>query len=323
MVKEEKFAVKVSVFRRFLWILKRIARYSLSNVARVVIFLSELARVRFEVKREINQYIDDYCLRHDFSKLISKVLNEKIVHLDVGASGGPIAVVKKYSRFFNMILCEPVPKEVEPLLEKGYKVIPKALYKEVGEVTLFETRLPYGSSIYKPQGPYLDFYNPDPNYLSLYDTVRTTSVQCSTISKELSDLKVTEIDFLKLDTQGSELDILKGLGNYRPLVIISEIEYLPLYHEQPTAYEVCQYIFNLGYIAFALPSSPSPTFCPVYGEGCFMPSWVDPRGIDLILSREEKYIALMLMFGQGKVLKFVNSKIKLRNRDFIEFLKVN
>ena len=53
-----------------------------------------------------------------------------------------------------------------------------------------------------------------------------------------------------------------------------------------------------------------------------MPSWVEPEGIKLIQSREEKYIALMLMFGQGKILKFVNKKIRLKNKGFIESLNV-
>ena len=315
-----KSGKEVTIFRKFLRVLKKIVLRSLEKVVNIVIFLCESARIRFELKCYINRRFDDYCLRQDYSDLISKIFSEKITHLDVGASGGPVAIVQKYAGFFDMILCEPAKEEADLLRKQGYKVIDKALFKEVGEVTLFETRLPYGSSIYKPQGPYLDFYNPDPEYISLFDTVRETSVKCSTISKELSDSEIPELDFLKLDTQGSELDILKGLGDYRPLMIMSEIEYLPLYHGQPNAYDVCQYLFNLGYISFLLTSSPTGNLCPVYGDGYFMPSWADSRGIKLIQSREEKYIALMLMFGQGKILKFVNNKIELKNKDFIEAL---
>jgi len=313
---------EVTIFRRFLRISKKIVRYFLEKAVNVIIFLSECARVRLELRNYSSRYFDEYYLRHDYSKLISKIFTEKIIHLDVGASGGPLPIVQKYPSLFEIILCEPAQEEAEHLRKKGYKVIDKALFKEVGEITLFETQLPYGSSIYKPQGPYLDFYNPDPDYIALYDTIRETIVQCSTISKEFSDLKISELDFLKLDTQGSELDILKGLGDYRPLIIMTEIEYLPLYHGQPNAYEVCQHLFKLGYISFALTSTSAPTLCPIYGDGYFMPSWVEPEGIKLIQSREEKYIALMLMFGQGKILKFVNKKIELKNKKFIESLNV-
>ena len=316
----KKSTEEVTIFRKFLRISKKIVRCFLEKTMNVIIFLSEASRIRFELKCYINRRFDDYCLRHDYSGLISKIFNGKMTHLDVGASAGPVDIVQKYSSFFNVILCEPAKEEAELLRKEGYKVIEKALCDKVGEITLFETRLPYGSSVYKPQGPYLDFYNPDPEYISLFDTVRETSVKCSTISKELSDSEIPELDFLKLDTQGSELDILKGLGDYRPLMIMSEIEYLPLYHGQPNAYDVCQYLFNLGYISFLLTSSPTGNLCPVYGDGYFMPSWADSRGIKLIQSREEKYIALMLMFGQRKILKFVNNKIELKNKDFIEAL---
>lgn len=317
-----KSVSKVTIFRKFLWASKKAVRFLLEKAINVIMFLSASARVQPELKSYINRRFDEYYLRHDHSKSISKILTEKIIHLDVGASGGPIPVVQKYSSFFEIILCEPAAEEARNLREEGYRVIDKALFKEVGEVTFLETRLPYGSSIYRPKGPYLDFYNADPDYISLYDTVRETVVKCSTISKELPGLNVAELDFLKLDTQGSELDILKGLEDYRPLMIMTEIEYLPLYHGQPNAYEVCQYLFKLGYIPFSLTSSPSPTLCPIYGDGYFMPSWVEPEGIELILSREEKYIALMLMFGQGKILKFVNKKLKLKNKEFIESINV-
>ena len=310
----------VSLARKLLRSGKKAALCVLQKMADIFIFFSEQARLRYELRSYFNRRMEDYCLRQDFSKTISSILKRKIVHLDVGASAGPIAIVKKYSRFFDMILCEPAPAEAQALRDQGYKVIEKALSDKVGEVTLFETKLSYGSSVYRPRGPYLDFYNPDPQYCALYDTVKETVMESSTISRELDKLGVAAVDFLKLDTQGSELDILKGLGRYRPLVIMTEIEYLPLYHGQPNAYEVCQYLFQMGYIPFSLTSSPTGTLCPVYGDGFFMPSWVEPDGIRLIQTREEQYIALMLMFGQGKVLKFVNGKINLRNKKFIESL---
>ena len=39
-------------------------------------------------------------------------------------------------------------------------------------------------------------------------------MDCDTIENLLSSLKVKELDYLKIDTQGAELEILKGLGNF-------------------------------------------------------------------------------------------------------------
>ena len=311
---------RVNISQKFLRTFKKVSLYFLKKLVHFMVFFSERARIEFELRNYTNRYYDEFYLRRNYSKLISKIFKGKLVHLDIGSRGGSLGIVQKYLDFFEIIMCEPVKEEAEELRRAGYKVIDKPIFSKATGVPFFETRMPHGSSIYKPKGPYLDFYNPDPEYLSLYDTVKETTMLCSTISKELSRLEIPELDFLKIDTQGSELDILMGLGDCRPLIIMTEIQYLPFYEGVPSAYQVCQHFLDSGYIPFALTSSLARTLCPTYGDGFFMPSWVEPKGIELIQSREEKYIALMLMFGQTKILKFVNNKIKLRNRSFIESL---
>ena len=41
-------------------------------------------------------------------------------------------------------------------------------------------------------------------------------VECDTLSENLKELSIEHLDYLKIDTQGSELEILKGIGDYRP-----------------------------------------------------------------------------------------------------------
>lgn len=284
----------------------------------MIIAFSEFTRTEFELQHYINLFYYKYYLRRDYSSLISKILTGKLIHLDVGSRKGPLQIVQKYSAFMDVIMVEPEKEEVKNQRNKGFTVIEKPLSRESGEVTFLETRFPAGSSIYTPKGPYLDFINSDPSHLSQYDVVRETTMECSTISEELINLNVPELDFLKIDTQGSELDILMGLKAYRPLIIEVEIQYLPVYHDVPNAYQICQYLFELGYIPFSLTTHHTNALCPIEGDGYFMPSWVDARGSELIRSREEKYIALMLMFGQTQILKFVTKKMELKNRKFIE-----
>ncbi len=281
------------------------------------LWVSHVTRTEFDLRNWINQHYDDFYLRRNYSREVAKVLSEKLIHLDVGARGGVLPVSHKYGQFFDIILCEPEPVEADRLQKKGYRVIPKALYRSAGKIILYETPNEAGSSIYRPQGPYLDFYNPDPAHIAQYDVANRTEISCSTIALELEALKIAELDFLKIDTQGAELDILMGLGNYRPLVMEVEVEYLPMYHDRPNAYQVCQHLYELGYIPFSLTSHHARTLCPTFGDGYFMPSWAHPKGLELIRAREEKYIALMLMFGQVKILQFVNEKIGLRNKGFV------
>jgi len=160
----------------------------------------------------------------------------------------------------------------------------------------------------------MEFYNPDPDYLALHETLQEHTIECTTIASALSELEIPEIDFLKLDTQGSELDILKGMGRYAPLIIQCELQYLPLYHDTPSAHEICQYLFNLGYVTFNLAPFRLEGTCPIEGDGYFMPGWGHPLGRKLIESREEKYIALMIMFDQKKILDFVATQLKFQTK---------
>ena len=211
-------------------------------------------------------------------------------------------------------MCEPEPKEAKLLKSKGYKVIDKGLSNSIGKTTFFELRDIFASSIKRPLGPYMEFYNPDPNYLALHETLQEHTIECTTIASALSEMEIPEIDLLKLDTQGSEFDILKGMGEYAPLMIICEMQYLPLYHDTPSAYEICQYLFNLGYIPFNLVPFRLEGTCPIEGDGYFMPGWEHPLGRKLIQSREVKYIALMIMFNQKNILDFVARKLMFQTK---------
>lgn len=177
------------------------------------LWVAHVTRTEFDLRNWINAQYDDFYLRRNFSGELAKILNGKIMHLDVGARGDILPICHKYNQSFDIILCEPEPVEADRLQQKGYRVIPKALYRSVGKIILYETPCESGSSIYRPQGPYLDFYDPDPVNNAQYAVVRKTEIPCSTIALELEALKIAGLDFLKIDTQGAELDILMGLEN--------------------------------------------------------------------------------------------------------------
>ena len=308
------------IVRTILKGVKRVVLQGLSFLSRLLIRWAQWARVEFDLYDRINRQYSELHLGKDASKDIEQIFDKPITHLDVGARGGLLDIVAKYRRFFDVILCEPGREEAEVLRAKGYKVIGKPLWRQEGEVPFYEVALPAAASIYEPPGPFLDFYNPDPAYVDLYRVRQKTSLKCSSIALELKRLGVSVLDFLKIDTQGSELDIIKGWGEYFPLIIQTEAQYLPMYHGVPTAYEVHQYLFDLGYVPFVM-NACHRELCPVWGDSFFMPNWTDEQGISLIRQREEKYIALMLMFGQVKILKFVNRKIGLKHGRFIESLQ--
>jgi len=88
---------------------------------------------------------------NDYTKEIQEILQtKKMIHLDVGAREGELKIIKKYSSFFDNIMCEPEPIEAKHLKSKGYKVIDKCLSNSIGKTTFFELRDIYASSIKRP-----------------------------------------------------------------------------------------------------------------------------------------------------------------------------
>ena len=57
----------------------------------------------------------------------------------------------------------------------------------------------------------------------------TEEIECDTIENSLKELNIKNLDYLKIDTQGSELQILKGLGTYRPSIIKLEAHIFSMY----------------------------------------------------------------------------------------------
>ena len=111
---------------------------------------------------------------------------------------------------------------------------------------------PYTSSIYPLNPRYAQFYYTYPgqgyDYV-LGDTFRTVrEVQLPTTTLDAVVLDRSEApgpDFLSIDTQGSELDILIGslrLLDTTILAVHAEVELHPLYEGQPLFGDICQFL---------------------------------------------------------------------------------
>ena len=72
---------------------------------------------------------------------------------------------------------------------------------------------------------------------------KTIEVECDTISNMLSGLNIKNLDYLKVDTQGAELEILNGIGNYRPLLIKIETHIFSMYSNVPSWHKLLNYLY--------------------------------------------------------------------------------
>ena len=114
---------------------------------------------------------------------------------------------------------------------------PYALGKTNEKKKLYITQHPMCSSLYKP--------NEDLNklYYNLEVTKLIKESEIDTISLDFFAEKydVIDIDFIKIDVQGAELDIFQGATKslQNVLQIVCEVEFIPLYENQPLFGDVC------------------------------------------------------------------------------------
>jgi hypothetical protein len=117
-----------------------------------------------------------------------------------------------------------------------------------GEVIFNVTSKAAVSSVLRPNKTFLERF-PD---AERFDVVRTLRLEATTLDTALQANGIREIDFLKIDTQGSDLWVLQGarqaLANACGVEV--EVEFVPLYQGQPLLNEVDHFMQANGFELF-------------------------------------------------------------------------
>ena len=261
------------------------------------------------------------------SSFISKLLaKKKLVALDVGAQGGffnESIFSKKYNFFFDPIVVEPIPDEAKKLEERNYKAISQGLWSENCKKKLYILGNRLGSSsMYKPNPDMLGLYDFKEKDFPIFDVTDEIDIECTTIKESLNKFRVNNLDFLKIDTQGSELQILKGLGEFFPLIMKIEVQIIPMYENVPNWSELINYLYKLNYmICEWIEIGKHATKTPAEMDMIFIPNYLTGFGKKIIMSREKEFISLMLIFGQIKLLQNISLKLNFAANSEIQKLK--
>ena len=299
-------------------------------ISRIVEVISRILIVLKKHSRVVNQFNKLRSETHkneNHSNLISKLLGEKkLVALDVGAQGGFFNAnifSKKYNFFFDLIAVEPIPEEAKKLEEKNYKVIPKGLWSENCKKKLYILgKRPGSSSMYKPNPEVLSLYDFKEKDFSIFDITDEIDIECTTIKESLDKFKVNNLDLLKIDTQGSELEILKGMGNYFPLLMKIEAQIIPMYKNVPSWTELVNYLHKINYMTCEwIEIGKHVTRTPAEMDMIFIPNYLTEFGKKIIKSREKEFISSMLIFGHIRLLQNISSKLNFTVNSEIQKLK--
>jgi FkbM family methyltransferase len=243
--------------------------------------------------------------REPLSNVENILKKQKITILDVGAAEGLEKGFEKYNKFLKKVLVDPLDDQALDYL----------IGSKNGEVIFNICKKNKCSSILEPKGEFLDYYTLGNS--ERLEVIKQKKFQLITIENMLKKNKINNLDYLKIDVQGYEQEVLKGLGKYKPIIIKMEISFVPLYKNSSIIFEVCDYLYKLGYITFHLAycSKTSPSISdtnkknrhigiPLHGDIWFMPDWTRQKGKDIIKNREPQYEALMMIFDMSNILEY-------------------
>ena len=126
--------------------------------------------------------------------------------------------------------------------------LPRVAFSDSEMRELFVTRNKFCSSLFEPNKKLLEDYETD--NVACRDVMDRLSVKCCTLDDFYNEKKYTECDFIKIDTQGSELDILKGakelLKGFNPIVY-AETWTREIYEKTPLSFEIMSYMHKNNY----------------------------------------------------------------------------
>ncbi len=278
--------------------------------------------IKLKLNRRVINFLNEESYKsnskYNFTSIIKKLIKEnKIIALDVGAQGGFNSdnfFPKKYNSFFEDILIEPINSEANKLKEKKF-VINKGLWskKEKKKLYILDNRLG-SSSMYEPDENNFDLHNVKKKDFDNYKITRTIEIECDTLHNQLTDINIKDLDYLKIDTQGAELEILKGMENFRPLLIKIEVHFFSMYKNVPSWHQLINYLYDLNYVLIDWKGIGNhSTRIPAEADMIFIPNFNNENGKKIIKNKKDKFISLMLIFGQLKLLQVILKKLEINN----------
>lgn len=197
-------------------------------------------------------------------------------------------VLEKFEQDIVNVLYDADPDCVAQIQERNrhlhseLHVLPYCLGNTNGTMDFNINYDPYTSSLRELNPSYREFYN----FLPYHCVDYVLSESCHIMEKRQvivntldhifasNDVSVPLPDFLSLDTQGSEYEILegaKGILNTSVLALIIEVKFHPLYQEQKLFGDIAKFLSEQGFdfVAFLDMTNYSPFRYPIglRGEG--------------------------------------------------------
>jgi FkbM family methyltransferase len=183
---------------------------------------------------------------------IKKFLNkEDPVIIECGAAvGNMVSLYLKQYKNPKIFAFEPQPQFVEILKEKfedkeNVHIHPMAVGSEESEVTFNVLNRPTASSVMPPAQMNKKYHG---DQVDISEKIKVKQIRLDDVIKE------KEIDFIKLDIQGYEIEAFKGAEEIlkRTKIITTEIEFVEEYKDQPLFSDIDKFMRENGFYLYNL-----------------------------------------------------------------------
>ena len=246
-----------------------------------------------------------------FKIKFKKILDQnKLTFVDIGAS---IQIIPRWKRIhkdnLNYILFEPNKKEIKKLkLNKKYyskyKIYESALSNKKQNINLNITKGIYQTSVLKPDMKFLNqFRNAD-----RYQITNKIKIKAN----RLDSFKIKDVDFIKIDTQGYNYEILEGsIKTLKDtLGVETEVEFTKLYTNQKLFGDVNKILIknNFDFIDFTVLKRWNRYNNSNYGQ-CIFSNALFLKKPRLILNLDKKkiikYISICVLYNKFDLANYV------------------
>ena len=184
----------------------------------------------------------------------------QVVNVGAADTGTPepyeALVDKGYARVIGF---EANPEECAKLTaaaQPGRTFLPYALGAG-GPALFYETMFGPSSSLFEPDVAFAEHFQ---GLADLHKVRRVHNLE----TRRLDDLGLPPADYLKIDVQGAELIVMQNGERTLAscLVIDTEVEFVPLYKDQPLYGDVDAYLRSRGFLLHTLPLIAGRCFKP-------------------------------------------------------------
>jgi FkbM family methyltransferase len=187
-------------------------------------------------------------------RLAQAIRGEPFVVLDAGARAGLDEPWSKVDRSnLRVIGFEPDPQECARLVAAGAaqdRFLPIALWSDAGGVRIHSATVPACSSVHPPNDVMLDRFGAE--HAEPRRTREILSFPSTTLDAVLAD--ESSCDFVKIDTQGAEFEILEGgrraLGSGKVFGVLVETWTTEIHTGQRLSGDIMVLLQSLGFSLF-------------------------------------------------------------------------